>query len=259
MQSADSFDVKSAAIAALLGASPQSWNAAQRKYLSRLDLVDAWDVLMAPGVVDQIPAKSLRESLLLGCSGYIQFPAQFAEQRGDVSLLKSQCAKLLARGDRQYFGSQTLGLASDQAFNAIESRASGPDYRHLSGDDYTKQQTIELARLTQNSDPWLAASAVRALFAMQSPIISDDWSQFMAFNEYQRDRIRQTLATDVACQMTGYCGPNSPWTIEYCTLVNRTQCAAGMSYEDIVRLNMSQAELDLRQRMLDKLSQLLAQ
>jgi hypothetical protein len=104
----------------------------------------------------------------------------------------------------------------------------------------------------------VAAGAVRDLWWMSSATLMPDWTQINSLSDAQKSQLVQTLATDRQCQIVGGCGPSSPWTLSYCNLVVGTQCPASMSFDEIVQLNLSQAQLDVRQQILNNINSFLA-
>jgi len=247
-----SISVKDDVIRYLSGHDKNRWLVAQRDYFPQLAIDELWDVLNTSGIANQVQSKAIRDDLLLACARFNSRENATAPLPGTYgqSLGKSQCSLLMSRGDWDYFVSQARSLTSDSEYQSSPYVAPGPDYAALKGQQYSDQQALEESRLTQMDDPWLAARGVRALWWMRSPDMLGDWNEIAGFNPEQRDQIMQTLAVDRACAMISGCGPNSVWTISYCSLVFGTQCPPGMSYDQIVQMNLSQAQLDVRQKIL---------
>jgi hypothetical protein len=129
-----------------------------------------------------------------------------------------------------------------------------PAARELDEEKLGSEENLAESQIKQKDDPFLAATGMRHLWWTESADILSDWSKIDALDHYQQDRLMQIVATDIACNAVAICGPNSPWTIAYCGLEAGTICPSGMSFEEVVSLNLSPMELDLRQEILANLS-----
>lgn len=226
------------------------WNVALRDRFSSLSVAEIWGILNTPGIADQWQSKAIREQLLLACG---RATVAGKHNDGHPSLLDDACENLATYGSKEYFVQALSKLASDVEFQSSDYRigASGNSPRP-DDKDATSADMVAHSRL-QSDDPWLAAAGVHDLWRARSDDISSNWAQIDSFTPDQQERLLQTIKIDMACNVVGACGPTSPWTIKYCAAM-RTQCPRGMSFDQVVALNLSRAELDLRQTILRNLA-----
>lgn len=250
LSSSAQFDARS-----LLNSSDKHrWIEAHRQFLSKMTPSAIWNVLMAPGIADQVQSKSIRLHYLQPCLSILG--------RDEVSSITKKSAQLDACADLAKASSlhalraEYSKLNSDVELQTADHRIPIPDPKKLDQAHLEQEWNLARTQFSQIDDPYLAGMAVRHMWWTHSPDISADWSEILALSSAQQDQLMQVVARDVSCQMAGGCSSYSPWTISFCTTQPGAICPPGSTFDEIVALNLSQVQLALRQRILDNLSQL---
>lgn len=232
-----------------------AWRQVLSHDFSGLSVSDIWDLVNSPDISDQLQSKLTRDQLARACINSLsELDSGGSLSNSKSSALSVACAKLHEVVSLKDLASNAMKLQTDLEYLSAPAHVLSLSPTKAKDADREQINVIAKQALGQADDPWFAKAGFKALWEQKSPDIVDDWTEIQLLSQFQKGRLKEVVSIDVACSIMGGCGPENPWTLEYCAIMTSTQCPVGSSFDQIASLNLSQVELDLRKRILTNIS-----
>lgn len=244
-------------IEVLASQDPDRWLMGQR-LLSRLEPADQWEALGAPGVAEQPVSKGMRQNVATACSVSLAEAEANVDRGGALgeetafnatSAVNDWCHDLLRTHSADYYLEQGRLLGKDEDILSPEVFVPSFDKNKLGSDEQQGLDDLLVQALRDASNALKIEQVVLRLWEGHSDLFEKDWPSVQTLGRFQQNRLQRALATFVACRATQACGPLSPLTISYCSLMPGTRCEPGQSFENILQSNLSPFEISLLETM----------
>lgn len=243
----------------LANGDPDAWRQIQRRYFNALGPAALWKLLSTPGVAETRNAKELRAQMLAPCTATLKRIELNGSENlpAETSFKNDYCKKLYAAGGAEELLAQGNALSSDP--DLIERNASGFDPKDATPADRTAMNDNLKTVLSGTGDPYQAADTVNSLWAIKSDAITDNWkaidgpiTEGYGLLREQRYYLQLAVSTTSACSMIGGCGPDNPWTVQFCGTPGIT-CIPGMDIQQAIGYNLSPHLMQMYAQIMERL------
>lgn len=216
-----------------------------------------WEVLSHASVADSAWAKAARRRMLNACNWQLHAGSNLpAEAELHLQpLVRTWCRELMDdQGRGELLTAHQVLLGDHEIDDYLADQGTYVDREGLSDLESEVYDQRLRSLLRERGNPGTLQSAIRDLFQAPQGGLWEGW-------EHERDRLTgsqrgtlELMAGAVArCELLGGCGPLNPLTVEHCATYAWMSCPEGVGLGEIARLNLSPAQYQLMQQILQRI------